>query len=259
MEEETRRRGEGATRRREDDVEKGRQGRAESCVDTFSPSPCPRVPVSPCLLPQVPFSRFSRHAFAVMSNSDISLVAGIDEVGRGCLFGPVVAAAVILPAQAVDKLVACGLKDSKKLTKVGRRRFATQIQAVAIDCKIGFARVDEIERLNIFHASLLAMRRAVVKLKVQPELCLVDGKWPIPNLSMPQQTLIKGDELSPAIAAASIIAKVWRDDLIMRFALKYPEYDLVANKGYGTPRHLQALQKHGLTRLHRRSFSPCRI
>ena len=195
-----------------------------------------------------------------MSNLDISpLVAGVDEVGRGCLFGPVVAAAGILPDAAVTELFVGGIKDSKKLTKVGRRRFATQIWAMAIDCKVGFARVDEIERLNIFHASLLAMRRAVVKLRVEPELCLVDGKWPIPNLSMPQQTLIRGDELSPAIAAASIIAKVWRDDLIMRFALKYPEYDLAANKGYGTPRHLQALQKHGASRLHRRSFSPCRV
>ena len=188
-----------------------------------------------------------------------SLIAGVDEVGRGCLFGPVVAAAVILPDRAVGELVVAGLKDSKKLTSVGRKRFAEQIQAVAIDYKIGFAKVEEIDRLNIFHASLLAMRRAVMKLKVQPDLCLVDGKSPIPNLPIEQQTLIKGDEISPAIAAASIIAKVWRDDLIMRFALKYPEYDLAANKGYGTPKHLQALQKHGPSRLHRRSFSPCRV
>lgn len=188
-----------------------------------------------------------------------SLVAGVDEVGRGCLFGPVVAAAVILPDAAVAELVIAGLKDSKKLTSVGRQRFSQQIQAVAIDCKIGFASVEEIDRLNIFHASLLAMRRAIMKLNVQPDLCLVDGKWSVPNLSMPQQTLIKGDEISPAIAAASIIAKVWRDDLIMRLALKYPEYDLAANKGYGTPKHLQALQKHGASRLHRRSFSPCQV
>lgn len=188
-----------------------------------------------------------------------SLVAGVDEVGRGCLFGPVVAAAVILPDRAYSELVVAGLKDSKKLTSRGRRRFAQQIQSVAIDCKIGFASVAEIDRLNIFHGSLLAMKRAVMKLKVQPKLCLVDGKWPIPDLSIEQQTLIKGDEISPAIAAASIIAKVWRDDLIMRFALKYPEYDLAANKGYGTPKHLHALQKYGPSRLHRRSFSPCRL
>ncbi|HAX76143.1 MAG TPA: ribonuclease HII [Cyanobacteria bacterium UBA11372] len=197
---------------------------------------------------------------AASSRSHLSpgLVAGVDEVGRGCLFGPVVAAAVILPDAAAAELVAAGLKDSKKLTSVGRRRFAEQIQAVAIDYKIGFARVEEIDRLNIFHGSLLAMKRAVMKLKVQPDLCLVDGKWPIPNLPIEQKTLIKGDEISPAIAAASIIAKVWRDDLIMRLALKYPEYDLVGNKGYGTPKHLQALQKYGPSRLHRRSFSPCR-
>ncbi len=188
-----------------------------------------------------------------------SLVAGVDEVGRGCLFGPVVAAAVILPDWAVEELVAAGLKDSKKLTALGRQRFAEQIKAVAIDYKIGFAKVEEIDGLNIFHGSLLAMKRAVIKLKVKPELCLVDGKWPIPLLPIEQKTLIKGDEISPAIAAASIIAKVWRDDLIMRFARKYPEYDLAANKGYGTPKHLQALQKHGPSPLHRRSFSPCRV
>lgn len=187
------------------------------------------------------------------------LVAGVDEVGRGALFGPVVAASVILPDAAKTELFSSGIRDSKKLTAAQRRRFAEAIRTLAIDCQIGYASVDEIEQFNILQASLLAMRRAVLKLKVQPELCLVDGNRPIPNLPMDQQTLIQGDERSPAIAAASIIAKVWRDELVMRFAEKYPEYDLAANKGYGTPKHLAALQQYGPSRLHRRSFSRCRI
>lgn len=193
------------------------------------------------------------------SSLSSSLVAGVDEVGRGALFGPVVAAAVILPDAALAELVAAGIKDSKKLTPGGRRRFAGTIRAIALDCRIGLATAAEIDQINIFQASLLAMKRAIYKLKVQPNLCLIDGKWPVPDLLLPQQTLIKGDERSPAIAAASIIAKVWRDDLLMRLAAKYPEYDLAANKGYGTRKHLDALQQYGSSRWHRRSFSPCRV
>lgn len=188
-----------------------------------------------------------------------SLVAGVDEVGRGALFGPVVAAVVILPETVMVDPAFVGIRDSKKLTIAGRQRFAHQIRAIAIDCSVGLATTAEIDRLNIFHASLLAMKRAVLKLKVQPHLCLVDGKWPIPDLLVPQQPLVKGDERSLAIAAASIIAKVWRDDLILRLALKYPEYDLAANKGYGTPKHLAALQQYGPSPLHRLSFRPCQV
>lgn len=187
-----------------------------------------------------------------------AIVAGVDEVGRGSLFGPVVAAAVILPKSALAQLSLDGVRDSKKLSVGRRKKLAAKIQTVAIDWQIGFASVNEIDRLNIFHASLLAMKRAVMKLKVQPELCLVDGKWAIPNLSMLQQTLVKGDERSLVIASASIIAKVWRDELVLRLANKYPLYDLAKNKGYGTQQHLLALQQYGPTRLHRTSFSPCR-
>lgn len=187
------------------------------------------------------------------------LVAGVDEVGRGALFGPVVAAAVIIPDAALADLVVAGIKDSKKMTARGRRRFAESIRAIALDCQIGWATATEIDRINIFQASLLAMKRAIDKLKVQPSLCLIDGKWPVPDLSLPQQTLIKGDERSPAIASASIVAKVWRDELLMRLAVKYPQYDLAANKGYGTRKHLEALQQYGSSRFHRRSFSPCRV
>lgn len=186
------------------------------------------------------------------------LVAGVDEVGRGCLFGPVVAAAVILPDESISELKAAGIKDSKQLTNIGRKKFDLIIRQVALDYRIGYCSAAEIDQLNIFQASLLAMKRAVTKLKLRPSLCLVDGKWAIPDLGIPQKSIIKGDEQVLAIAAASIIAKVWRDELILRLAKKYPEYDLEANKGYGTARHLLALKEYGPSRHHRRSFRPCR-
>jgi ribonuclease HII len=187
------------------------------------------------------------------------VVAGVDEVGRGALFGPVVAAAVILPKDAFPQLMASKIKDSKKLSSFRRTQLAQEISALAIDWKIGFATTAEIDQLNILQATLLAMRRAVLKLKVQPTLCLIDGNQLVPELLTLQQTIIKGDEQSLNIAAASIMAKVWRDDLVSRLALKYPLYDLERNKGYGSPHHLLALQKYGTSRLHRLSFRPCQI
>jgi len=188
-----------------------------------------------------------------------TIVAGVDEVGRGALFGPVVAAAVILSADAVTKLTDAGVTDSKLLSAERRLALAKQIRAGVVAYQIRYASVWEIDRLNILQASLLAMKRAVLKLDVTPELCLVDGNQLIPGLSLPQQTLVKGDQRSLAIASASILAKVWRDELMTRLAVKYPHYNLVSNKGYGTPAHRLALQTHGLSRLHRRSFSPCRL
>lgn len=185
------------------------------------------------------------------------LVAGIDEVGRGALFGPVVAAAVILSADSGVQLVKAGVRDSKQLNGTQRLILANQIWQVALAAQIGTASVREIDQLNILQASLLAMKRAVLKLKVQPVLCLVDGNQPIPGLTMPQQTLVKGDQKVLAIAAASIIAKVWRDQLVTRLAVKYTGYDLAANKGYGSIKHRVALQKLGPSRLHRLSFGPC--
>ncbi len=187
------------------------------------------------------------------------LVAGVDEVGRGALFGPVVAAAVILPASVLPQLALAGVKDSKQLSRLRRLRLAQDIQGLALDWRIGYATSYEIDQINILQASLLAMKRAVLKLKVQPHICLVDGKQSLPDLPVPQQTMIKGDERSLEIAAASVVAKVWRDELVIRFAAKYPKYDLVANKGYGTERHRLALQQHGPSRLHRMSFSPCQV
>lgn len=186
-----------------------------------------------------------------------ALIAGVDEVGRGALFGPVVAAAVILPESILSELPQLGIKDSKQLTVKRRGEFALYLQGVAMSWGVGYAKAEEIDSLNIHQATLLAMERAVKKLHPLPNVCLVDGRFPIPKLSIPQYPLIKGDARSPLIAAASILAKVWRDDLIIRLAQKYPEYDLVANKGYGTKRHQLALQQYGASEQHRRSFKPC--
>ncbi len=193
------------------------------------------------------------------SSSSISDWAGVDEVGRGALFGPVVAAAVILPDCALPELIAANIKDSKQLSSQKRTQLAQQISALAIDWKIGFASTTEIDSLNILQATLLAMKRAILKLKVQPALCLIDGNQSLKDLHIPQQTIVKGDSLSLCIASASIIAKVWRDDLVLRMASKYPMYDLEYNKGYGTPSHLKALHEYGPSRLHRKSFRPCVI
>lgn len=187
------------------------------------------------------------------------IVAGVDEVGRGALFGPVVAAAVILPPTVLPQLALAGVKDSKQLSHRRRLKLAQQIQELAVDWRIGYATSAEIDRINIFHASLLAMRRAILKLRVPPALCLIDGNQSPKDLPMPQRTIVKGDERSLEIAAASIVAKAWRDDLVMRLALKYPQYDLAANKGYSTQRHRVALKRYGPSRLHRLSFAPCQV
>lgn len=187
------------------------------------------------------------------------VIAGVDEVGRGALFGPVAAAAVILPESALECLSSLGVTDSKQLSASQRQELAKWIYQLASDCQIGYASVREIDRLDILQASLLAMKRSIKRLKTQPDLCLIDGNQLIPGLPIPQQTVVKGDQVSLAIAAASIIAKVWRDELITRLARKHPAYDLATNKGYGTAAHRQAIAKHGVTPYHRKSFSPCQI
>ena len=189
--------------------------------------------------------------------SDDALIAGVDEVGRGAVFGSVVAATVVLPLSAVARLTALGVADSKKLSQLKRRELIQPIEELVTDWQIGWASVAEIDRLNILQASLLAMRRCVSNLSVKPDLCLVDGKFAIPSLEIAQQTVIKGDLRSPVIAAASILAKVWRDDLIIDLAPKYPEYDLASNKGYPTAKHRFAIQQYGICPEHRRSFKTC--
>jgi ribonuclease HII len=185
------------------------------------------------------------------------LIAGIDEVGRGALFGVVVAAAVILPKSIIPECQDWGIKDSKKLSARRREQLVPQIQQVAIAYRIGVATVAEIDELNILQAALVAMQRAIEGLDVLPELCLVDGNRSIPKLELPQQTLVKGEDRAMSIAAASILAKVWRDRAIAELATIYPQYDLTQNKGYGTAKHVAAIAKYGITPEHRQSFSPC--
>jgi ribonuclease HII len=188
-----------------------------------------------------------------------TLIAGVDEVGRGCLFGPVVAAVVVLPLSDIPQLIEMGVNDSKLLAPKKRVELAQMIAQTVSDSRIGYATAREIDRINISQASLLAMQRSLTKLKGQPEICLVDGRQKIPSVSIPQYNIIGGDRRSPVIAAASIIAKVWRDDLIARLAQKYHQYDLVSNKGYGTARHLRAIAQYGTSSQHRLSFRPCQI
>ncbi len=188
-----------------------------------------------------------------LSDSQI-LIAGVDEVGRGCLFGPVVAAAVLFEKGSISQLQEIGVKDSKQLSAKRRETLAKEIKKRAVSYYISYASAREIDRLNILNASLLAMQRSVTKLSVTPQLCLVDGKQKIPNLTIPQETIIGGDKSSPIIAAASILAKVWRDKLIIRLATKYPHYDLENNKGYGTKKHRLGLQEYGPCFHHRYSF-----
>ena len=202
----------------------------------------------------------SRHPLNTLEGEEFSaLVAGIDEVGRGALFGPVVAAAVLVRRCQVFALSAVDVTDSKKLSPKQRNQLVSAIHNTALDCQIGVASVDEIDRLNILQASLLAMKRALLKLTYTPNYCLVDGNQAIPSLTIPQQTIVQGDKHSAAIAAASILAKVWRDQLIIRLDTQYPGYDLAANKGYGTKKHQLALQTYGPSPLHRTSFKPCQI
>jgi ribonuclease HII len=186
-------------------------------------------------------------------------IAGVDEVGRGALFGPVVAGAVILPNVAIQRLLDQGMTDSKQLSPQQRLSLSQLIREQAVAYQIGIASVYEIDRLNILQASLLAMQRSVLRLSIIPQCCLVDGNQKIPQLPMPQIAIIKGDQSEPAIAAASILAKVWRDQLIIRLDRRYPGYHLASNKGYGSAKHRQALQDLGSTRQHRLSFAPCQV
>lgn len=186
------------------------------------------------------------------------LIAGVDEVGRGCIFGSVVAAAVVLPLSRIPQLIELGVKDSKKLSTKRREELVKPIKQIVSGWQIKEASVTEIDRLNILQASLLAMNRTVDQLKPSPDLCLVDGKFPIPRIELKQKTVIKGDALSSAIAAASILAKVWRDRAICNLAAQYPDYDLINNKGYPTPKHKLAIQTYGISDLHRKTFAPCR-
>ena len=180
-------------------------------------------------------------------------MAGVDEVGRGPLAGPVVAAAVILAEKGTIR----GLNDSKLLQPEERERLDREIRRRAICCSIAEASVEEIDRFNILRAALLAMRRAVEGLAQQPSIVLVDGNQR-PELAMPVRTVVGGDARVRAISAASIIAKVHRARLLTALHEEHPEYGFDGHKGYSTPEHLAALREHGACRHHRRSFAPVR-
>ena len=181
------------------------------------------------------------------------LVAGVDEVGRGPLCGAVVTAAVILdPNRPI-----AGLNDSKKLTEARREKLYDEICEKALSWCIARAEVEEIDELNILHATMLAMQRAVEGLSVTPKLAMIDGNR-CPKLTMPSEAVVKGDSKVPAIAAASILAKVSRDREMAAFELQYPGYGIGGHKGYPTPVHLEALERLGPTPIHRRSFGPVR-
>ncbi len=180
-------------------------------------------------------------------------VAGVDEAGVGPLAGPVVAAAAILP----EGYKLRELNDSKKLNAEQREELAVQIKSDAVAWAVAQAEVAEIDRLNIYHAGLLAMRRAVESLTQKPDYVLVDART-IPVIQQPQRGIIKGDSLSASIAAASILAKTARDALMDEFERDYPGYGFASHKGYPTPEHFAALRTHGALPIHRRSFRPVR-
>jgi ribonuclease HII len=192
-------------------------------------------------------------------------VAGLDEAGRGPLAGPVVAAAVVLP----PNFAAGEINDSKLLSPAQRERLAPLIRQRALALGIGVVDVEEIDRINILQASLLAMVKALRELALAPDYVLIDGNQSIPptlmaadrgaaSLSLYQQTVIKGDRLCLSIAAASIIAKVARDQMMIEFDKQYPEYGFAGHKGYGSAAHLDALRRHGPSPIHRLSYKPVR-
>lgn len=185
-----------------------------------------------------------------LNNKGINLIAGVDEVGRGPLIGPVVAAAVILPKDY--KLV--GLTDSKKLSEKKREYFYEIIKKDAIAIGIGIIDEKRIDEINIYEATKEAMQLAINNLKIKPEHILIDA-MPL-NLNIPTTSIIKGDLLSITISAASVVAKVTRDHMLYEMDKEYPMYDLKNNKGYGTKKHLEAIKQYGITKYHRLSYKP---
>lgn len=188
----------------------------------------------------------------------LTAVAGVDEVGMGPLAGPVVAAAVILPADlsCQDGLPATfprGVRDSKTLTLKARERLEQEVRRVAVGVGIGVVEVEEIDRINVYQAGLKAMRLALARLSVTPEHVLIDGRA-LKDLPIPQTTFIKGDRDIYSIAAASIVAKVYRDRLMSSLDVQYPGYGFARHRGYGTPAHREAIRRLGPSPVHRRSF-----
>lgn len=200
----------------------------------------------------MPSKRLSRGEQARLAGWEpVGLTAGVDEAGRGPLAGPVVAAAVILD----DAKRIRGLADSKTLTALQRDKLFDQIRDKALCCAVGEASVQEIDELNIFHATMLAMKRAVEGLRLKPARVLVDGNR-LPRLEVYCEAIVEGDAKIKAISAASIIAKVHRDRILVRLHEEFPQYGFASHKGYSTAEHLEALRVHGACKYHRKGFSP---
>lgn len=178
------------------------------------------------------------------------LVCGVDEAGRGPLAGPVCAAAVILPENAVIE----GLNDSKKLSEKKREALYDVIKEKAISFCVAYGTLEEIETLNILQATFLAMNRAIDGLAVKPDFALIDGNRVPKDIKIPCETVVKGDGKSMSVAAASVLAKVTRDRLMLEYDKKYPEYDFKKHKGYGTKEHTELIKKYGPCEIHRMSF-----
>lgn len=187
------------------------------------------------------------------------LQLGVDEVGRGALCGPVVSAAVVLDPAGIGELHRRGLRESKQLSPPQRRTWVGKIHQIAVAWQIAWANPAEIDAYNILQATLLSMRRAILAIPCTPGLCLVDGCHAIPDLPYPQRPVIAGDATEIPIAAASVLAKVWRDEYLTQLHQEYPVYDLARNKGYGSQAHRLALKRYGPSSIHRLSFRPCQV
>ncbi len=183
-------------------------------------------------------------------NSGFSCICGVDEAGRGPLAGPVCAAAVILPEGAVIE----GLDDSKKLTEKKRERLYDIIKETAVDYSVAYGTLEEIETVNILEATYLAMNRAIEGLSVKPDFALIDGNRVPRGIKIPCETIVKGDSKSMSVAAASVLAKVTRDRLMLEYDKKYPEYNFKKHKGYGTKEHTELIKQYGPCEIHRLSF-----
>ena len=187
-----------------------------------------------------------------MSQKGYQAICGVDEVGRGPLAGPVVAAALIMPMDLEIK----GLDDSKKLTHLQRVRIFEEIVDLGLICSVGAINNEDIDKINIHKASLMAMRKAVMGLKQAPDFILIDGKFTIPNVNYPQLAVVSGDSRCKAIAAASIVAKVTRDRIMDKIQGLYPAFSFAKHKGYPTQAHLEELKANGPCEIHRKSFKP---
>ncbi len=183
-------------------------------------------------------------------NSGFSCICGVDEAGRGPLAGPVCAAAVILPEGAVIE----GLDDSKKLTEKKREKLYDIIKETAVAYSVAYGTLEEIESVNILEATYLAMNRAIEGLSVKPDFALIDGNRVPRGINIPCETIVKGDSKSMSVAAASVLAKVTRDRLMLEYDKKYPEYNFKKHKGYGTKEHTELIKQYGPCEIHRLSF-----